>query len=90
METISVFVNKDKYIGDSFQTQPSSREAAKDIPGVGGETLAPVFTHKTNPVHFIYQKLSYREKGPKIMQVDGHNLELRIARGNVQILTTII
>ena len=85
-----MFVNIALNTVDSTQTWPSSREAAKHIPGGGGETLAPVFTHKTNPVHFIYQKLSYREKGTKIIQVDRCNFMLRSAHGNVQALTTIL
>ena len=76
-----MFVNKAINAQRLVQTRPSSREAAKNISGVVGEALTPVFTHKISLLILSTKNLAIVKKGCEIIQVARHNFMLRSAHG---------
>ena len=63
-----MFVNKAIITLNSLHARPSSREAARNIPGGGGETLAPVFTHKTNEFILSTKNYAIVKRDPKLFK----------------------
>ena len=80
-----MFVNKAIIQANDAPNQAQLKGGCQTHPRRGGETLAPVFTHKTNEFILSTKNYAIVKKGSKIIQVDRYNFKLRSAHGNVQV-----